>query len=476
MKKTLLLVFIHGFKGSDSTFGNFPRDIRTRLAAKLPKIDVLSIQYPQYETRGDLRECVSRFREWLQNKVIDLEVLNRTPSPTVDPSVHVILLGHSMGGIVAAETLLTVVHDEPVPAPGWNSTEPASGPQSPVGAGRSEGLQAPEQEPRASSAPPGESPSRLLFPYVRAILAFDTPFLGISPGVLAFGAEERLNQASSAYKTFNSASELFGLNSPRTQSPQPIPNASSRGLPAPNGSNSGWGSWGKYAMYGSAAAAIAGVAGAAYLNWNQINQGLAWASSHLEFVGCLARGAELQKRAENLVRLTETHDVGFADFYTALSEKVTRKTQYAGAVLGQERTFCVIPKDARATSPVGTKRSMPSNDQSMPKRRKTQPDISDEMKESEKVREYAEDTSRSKGRWVKCVNDVSTDEVVAHKSMFDPALNPAYKSFLLPKAKEQILDWIDWDWYEGPLTHAQEGGTDDAIKQNTGDDAKRAEL
>jgi len=33
----------------------------------------------------------------LQNKVIDLEVANGTPSPTVDPSVHVILVGHSMG-------------------------------------------------------------------------------------------------------------------------------------------------------------------------------------------------------------------------------------------------------------------------------------------------------------------------------------------------------------------------------------------
>jgi hypothetical protein len=33
----------------------------------------------------------------LQNKVIDLEVANGTPSPTVDPSVRTILVGHSMG-------------------------------------------------------------------------------------------------------------------------------------------------------------------------------------------------------------------------------------------------------------------------------------------------------------------------------------------------------------------------------------------
>lgn len=45
----------------------------------------------------------------LQNRVIDLEVANRTTSPTVDPSVHVFLVGHSMGGIVAAETLQTML-------------------------------------------------------------------------------------------------------------------------------------------------------------------------------------------------------------------------------------------------------------------------------------------------------------------------------------------------------------------------------
>ena len=64
MKKTLLLVFLHGFKGSDHTFRNFPTDLRALLAHTLSDIDVVSIQYPQYETRGDLKECVSKFKEW----------------------------------------------------------------------------------------------------------------------------------------------------------------------------------------------------------------------------------------------------------------------------------------------------------------------------------------------------------------------------------------------------------------------------
>ena len=90
-KPLLLLVFIHGFKGTDHTFHHFPRDLQHALAAQLPGLDILTLLFPQYETRGDLRDCVARFKEWLQNKVIDLEVANATPSPTVDPSVHVVL-------------------------------------------------------------------------------------------------------------------------------------------------------------------------------------------------------------------------------------------------------------------------------------------------------------------------------------------------------------------------------------------------
>ena len=72
MKKTLLLVFIHGFKGTDHTFNNFPKDLRALIAHTLPKINVVSIQYPQFETRGDLRECVARFKEWSVFMVIDV--------------------------------------------------------------------------------------------------------------------------------------------------------------------------------------------------------------------------------------------------------------------------------------------------------------------------------------------------------------------------------------------------------------------
>jgi len=64
MKKTLLLCFIHGFKGDDNTFGGFPEHLRALVSHGLPKVEVRAIVYPQFETRGNLETCVSRFRDW----------------------------------------------------------------------------------------------------------------------------------------------------------------------------------------------------------------------------------------------------------------------------------------------------------------------------------------------------------------------------------------------------------------------------
>jgi len=166
----------------------------------------------------------------LENKVIDIEVANHTPSPTIDPSVRVILIGHSMGGIVAAETLLSIARDTPIqpatshtPPPGvGNSTTAASTPAE----NNTTNLNPPTADPsqRSSSAPPqsrteptsnpedgwsdfiSDAP---LFPYIQAVLAFDTPYLGIHPGVVAHGAESQYNTASAAYNAYTIG--LIGL-------------------------------------------------------------------------------------------------------------------------------------------------------------------------------------------------------------------------------------------------------------------------
>jgi hypothetical protein len=221
----------------------------------------------------------------------------------------------------------------------------------------------------------------------------------------------------------------------------------------------GWQKWGNYAMIGGAAAAIAGVAGAAYLNWNQINQGFEWAGSHLEFVGCLARGGELKKRVETIVELTRTRNVGFANFYGALGKKVTQQTKYAGAVLGTDRTFCVVPRDAAeaaataGSSPTGTKRTAPATPATDPpptKRRpmtSKDPRINEQMEEGNKVQDFAEDETKPKGHWVRCVNDKAADEISSHQTMFASDANTDYFD-MLTRARDQISAWVDGPWYE----------------------------
>ena len=258
----------------------------------------------------------------LLEKVIDLEVAAGTPSPTVDPSVRTVLVGHSMGGIVAAETLIRLTSEKPIPPSTIPSQDGADG----------------AEDGKESVLPPL---STLMFPYVQGILAFDTPFLGISPGVVAHGAEDRYNDASAAMNALGSVGALFGASKTANTTQPKAP-----ALPAAGQQDSGWGKWGRVAMYAGAASAIAGSAAAAYVHRDNISQGFSWASSHLEFVGCLARAEDLRRRVAGVVRATDELKLGFANLYTRLGPKTRRGNVagVAGALFGRERTFCNLPK------------------------------------------------------------------------------------------------------------------------------------
>ena len=433
MRKTLLLVFIHGFKGTDETFEKFPEHLRTLISDALPNLNIAIAIYPRYDTRGDLRETVAKLRDWLQNKVIDLEVAANAPSPTVDPSVRTILIGHSMGGIVAAETLISIAGDQPIPSarmtpadqeqPRNNTTEQADTSSDPSTTTPHLGVPDPTQSP--SSAPPPSSDKyeapqdeqdhdgALLFPYIQGILAFDTPYLGIHPGVVAHGAEAHYNTASAAMSAYTSATKLFGGNSSTAAAAVDA----SKALPASTSQASG--GWGRYALYAGGAAALAAVGGAAYANRNQISSGWNWVGSHLVFVGCLARGAEMAQRVESVVKLGDRYGIGFADFYTKLGRQ--GETKVAGQLVGEERTFCVVPKEAKQDRGEGGR--------SPAKKQKMEPGA-----------------KSMKGHWVEAINTTSKDEVTAHRAMFTPGDHPGYYQ-MSDKARNLVVSWVDRGWY-----------------------------
>ncbi|RWA11857.1 hypothetical protein EKO27_g3252 [Xylaria grammica] len=355
---------------SEDTFGaksEFAQHLAALISAALPKVDVQAVTYPKYETRGDLYECVSRFQDWLLERVIDIEVANGTPSPTVDPSVRTILIGHSMGGIVAVEAVIALTNEKPIRH----------------GDGGVDG----EIHERTPSP---QGPNSLMFPYIQGVLAFDTPFLGIAPGVVAHGAESHYNDAAAAWTQLSGLSTVFWGSGSKDQSPtsskQPL-----GALPAPDNDHTkndqpnapkggGWSNWGKIAMVAGAAGAVAAGSAAAYMNRNQITTGWSWVSSHLEFVGCLARGEELKKRVGAMTRLNRELDIGFANLYTRLGKASTPKHLTAGV-------------------------------------------------------------------WKEAVNDAAADETSAHMTMFEAKENPGYAQ-LSENAKDLIVSWSKNDWYE----------------------------
>ena len=243
-----------------------------------------------------------------------MEVDAGTPSPTVDPSVRVVLVGHSMGGIVAVETVLGIASETPIYS---------------------------EDGIEKSEVPNFNS---LLFPYIQGVLAFDTPYLGISPGVVAHGAEGHYNAASTTISQLSGLGAALGWGSNASKSAGAASKAVVQQPSAPAAAN-GWGKWSKVAMAAGAVSAVAAGGAAAWMNRDNITQGWSWVSSHLEFVGCLARAEELKKRVKCMVQLRDELNLGFANLYTRLGKAAdSQQISMVGTVLGKDRTFCNVPK------------------------------------------------------------------------------------------------------------------------------------
>lgn len=95
-RRRLLVVYIHGFYGNDESFRSFPAHVHDPLKELLRETHfVHSKIYPRYKTYKAIEVGRDAFCEWLR--------------PHTDDNTDVVLVGHSMGGILAAEIALKVL-------------------------------------------------------------------------------------------------------------------------------------------------------------------------------------------------------------------------------------------------------------------------------------------------------------------------------------------------------------------------------
>jgi len=129
-RRRLLLVYLHGFMGTETSFKSFPAHVHNLLSMSLADSHVVHTKiYPRYQSRKNISYARDDFSNWLK--------------PHEDDNTDVVLIGHSLGGILAAEVVLL------------------------------------------PSRRPG---SKDVFQHrILGHIAYDTPFLGMHPGVVTTG-------------------------------------------------------------------------------------------------------------------------------------------------------------------------------------------------------------------------------------------------------------------------------------------------
>ncbi|KID72869.1 uncharacterized protein G6M90_00g004200 [Metarhizium brunneum] len=92
-KRRLLIVYIHGFYGNDQSFRSFPAHVHALLKELLAETHVIHSKiYPRYKTYKAIEVARDNFSAWLE--------------PHEGDGTDVVLVGHSMGGLLAGEVVL----------------------------------------------------------------------------------------------------------------------------------------------------------------------------------------------------------------------------------------------------------------------------------------------------------------------------------------------------------------------------------
>ncbi|KAI9030947.1 hypothetical protein CLU79DRAFT_732147 [Phycomyces nitens] len=237
----LLLIFVHGFHGSDTSFEDFPNRLRTILT-NTHKVDVDAVVYPSYKTMGDLSLAVQDLTTWLIDQVNTRQ--RESKGWGGKGRLMVALFGHSMGGIVSAEVIL--------------------------------GLKRRPDDPLEGA-------------FIVGLLAYDTPFYSVNVKYVSSKVTNYADQAS----------RFLQGNSSTTTSVRQIGNtAQAAAKTAQASSSSGWG-------FLAGVVGIAAIGAAAYVGRELILTGLSKAYDHLEFVNTLIDTEGCEERVNRLVELDD---------------------------------------------------------------------------------------------------------------------------------------------------------------------------
>ncbi|KAG2224342.1 hypothetical protein INT45_006742 [Circinella minor] len=255
-KSAIVCGLVHGFRGGDTTFKDFPNRLKTIAIHDHIEVKV----FPKYKTAGDFQLAVSNLLAWLQEQA---EIQHKAGYD----HVQFVLLGHSMGGLVSAEAILQ-----------WK---------------------------RQPSVLDGD---------IIGLLAYDTPFYSVNHRFVtsqAVNHAETLNRhmsriwtATSTATTSTAATSRSGTSVTRATIEYP-----SATTTATKKSSSSWG-----LLAGVVGVAAAGAA--AYMAREKITESMTDVFAHLEFVSTLM---DLNGCWERMRRLTELPDVMFKCFYVQLS-------------------------------------------------------------------------------------------------------------------------------------------------------------
>ncbi|ORZ37025.1 hypothetical protein BCR44DRAFT_1431309 [Catenaria anguillulae PL171] len=164
-----VVLFVHGFLGSEESFFQFPRHLEARLH-ELHGFE--SHTFPAYDCKHSIQVAATRVAQYLRSLV---PVVDETDVDVGNPAarLNVVLIAHSMGGLVVADAV-RMLYDEDDGVEGSFSTSFA------IKTVASTDLVSFRQQPH----PPRPRPASQHPINVLGVLAFDSPYFHLHPDML----------------------------------------------------------------------------------------------------------------------------------------------------------------------------------------------------------------------------------------------------------------------------------------------------